>query len=147
MTLKKVILMVSLCCGLFTSLCSSGSFSAVSNDVIINDYMRSKSLEDALCHFIYECDIDLVKETVGMGADINKNDYYGDLPLYAAVLLSNDESKIEDAKEIVDFLLSKGADPYLTHEKGISVMQLFSMADRSCFKEIFEKYGYFIFDN
>ena len=141
MKFKKMIMSLSLCCGLFINF---GYLSAVSNQAIINDYIRPKSLEDALCHFINECDIDLVKETIDMGADVNKNDYYGDLPLYAAILLSNDENKIENAKEIVDLLLSKGADPYLTHEKGISVMDLFSMADRNCFKEIFEKYGYYV---
>lgn len=139
-----MVISLSLCCGLFISSYNFGCLSAVSNQAIINDYIRPKSLEDALCHYIYECDIDLVKETIDMGADVNKNDYYGDLPLYAAVLLSNDESKIENAKEIVDLLLSKGANPYLTHEKGISVMELFCMADRSCFKEIFEKYGYYV---
>ena len=146
MKLKKVMLMACVLCGLFTSVCTFDRFSAVSNEAIINNYMRAKSLEDALCHFVDECDLDLVKEAVKMGADVNKRDYYGDLPLYAAVLLSNDKNKIEDAKKIVDFLLSEGADPNLTHEKGISVIDLFSMADRSCFKEIFEKYGYCVPD-
>lgn len=114
---------------------------AVSDEAIIKDYMREKSLEDALCYYIGQHDLQLVRKVVEMGADVNKIDYYGNLPLYEAVCCDHFSS---DINAIVDFILSKGANPYLTHQKGISVMELFKMSDRSYFKDTFKKYGYTI---
>lgn len=119
---------------------------ASSPEAILNDMRRSKSTADCLCEAVCRCDYDLVKYIIDneKDCDVNQRDYMGELPLYAAVLLSNDENKVEEAKKIVDLLLEHGADPNLTHEKGISVLELFTMADRSCFNEVFAKHGFIV---
>ena len=120
--------------------------SACSPEAILNDMRRPKTTADCLCEAVCRCDYDLVKYIIDneKDCDVNQRDYMGNLPIYAAVLLSNDEYKVEEAKKIVDLLLEHGADPNLTHEKGISVLELFTMADRSCFNEIFAKHGFVV---
>lgn len=116
---------------------------AVSPEAIKNEYLRKKTTIDLLCDAIDSCNYELVKHIVNKyKCDVNQRSYNGDLPLYAAVLLSNNKNNIETAKKIVDLLLENGADPEMTHEKGISVLELFTLADRSCFDEIFAKHGF-----
>lgn len=111
---------------------------------ILEDQIRPRSLIDHLCKAICAGDYFLVEYIVKeKNCDVNKRDHSGDLPLYAAILLSNHADKIEVAIKIVDLLLQYGADPHLEHFKGISVIELFEMADRSCFYEVFAKHGYF----
>ncbi|MDR1627636.1 MAG: hypothetical protein LBR79_02540 [Oscillospiraceae bacterium] len=78
--------------------------------------------------------------------DINATDDCGcGSPLWCAVCLAG-EKGIDDktAKDLVDYLLSIGANPYTEDGKGY-VPYLFqgsSSATRMCLKETFEKYGY-----
>ncbi len=137
---RKVIFRLALLSAVVSANCIIASF-AVSEEAIFNEMMRKKSRIDLLCKAIDNGDLSSVK-FLAKNFDVNQRDYNGDLPLYAAVLLSNDDYMIETAKKIVDLLLKNGADPFMKHEKGISVLELFKMADRSCFNEIFAKYGF-----
>lgn len=68
-------------------------------------------------------------------------------PLWEAVVLADEDE--EAAKDIVDYLLSRGADPYNDYGKGY-IPYLFegdkpySKHRRVCLKEVFENHGYVI---
>lgn len=118
------------------------SFS-VSQEAIWNEKLRPKSLSDNLCKAISNCDFELFKYIIEeKHCDVNERAYDGSLPLYLVILLSNDVEKVEIAIKMADLLLQHGANPYLESPKGISVLELFNMADRSCFNEVFAKYGF-----
>lgn len=123
------------------------------DNMILTDMIREKSLADLLSEAIFEGDYDdtedLIKE---MHCDVNEKDYKGRLPLYVALLSSNSAKRtfldgkvtggMENAKKIVDLLLQHGADPFMTTERGISVLEQFKIENRDDFNEIFAKYGF-----
>lgn len=81
--------------------------------------------------------------------DINQTDDCGrGSPLWCAICLAN-EKDIDDqtAKDIVDYLLSIGADPYDKNSAKAYIPVLFenisSSSPRVIFKEVFEKHGYY----
>lgn len=118
------------------------SFS-ISQEAIWDEKLRPKSLSDNLCKAISKCDFEFVKYIIEeKHCDVNERAYDGSLPLYLVILLSNDVEKIEIAVKMADLLLQHRANPYLEDPKGISVLELFNMADRSCFNEVFAKYGF-----
>ena len=118
------------------------SFS-VSQEAIWDEKLRPKSLSDNLCKAISKCDLEFFKYIIEeKNCDVNERSYNGSLPLYLVILLSNDLENVEIAVKMADLLLQHGADPYLEDPKGISVLELFNMADRSCFNKTFAKYGF-----
>ncbi len=118
------------------------SFS-VSQEAIWDEKLRPKSLSDNLCKAISKCDFEFFKYIIEeKNCDVNERSYNGSLPLYLVILLSNDLENVEIAVKMADLLLQHGADPYLEDPKGISLLELFNMADRSCFNKTFAKYGF-----
>lgn len=116
--------------------------SAVSEEIIIADLTRTKTLEDLLFSSILKADVKAVNMFLEKGVDPNCCDWQNGYPLYDAVLIGNYPSEIEASRKICDLLLAKGADPTLKNDKDLSTLDLFGMADRSYLDDIFAKYGY-----
>lgn len=114
---------------------------AVSEEAIAAEEKRVKSLEDRLCAAVQNGNYYLAKELIRQGADVNKRDFYGCLPLYDAVCLGNNPDKIEVPKQIANLLLDSGADVTLSNYKEITILDLFKMADRSYLNSVFNAHG------
>ena len=111
-------------------------FASISNVDLLNAAVGTGDLEF----------VKLIDEYFNISDFINETDSCGSgTPLWNAVLLADDYSE-EKAKDMVDYLLSLGADPYDQCGKGY-IPYLFEMGSssilRMCLKEVFEKYGYF----
>lgn len=128
------------------------SLPTITNDV--NKITLSSSIEgvDLLVAAIGTGDLEFVKlidKYFNISDFINETDSCGfGTPLWNAVLLADSYRPVNEkkAKDMVDYLLSLGADPYNEDGKGY-IPYLFEMGkaseSRMYLKEVFEKYGYF----
>lgn len=78
-------------------------------------------------HYACACEnLEVVKYLVENGAKLNEQDHLGNTPLHYAVAADLCEGvKPEEIKGVIEFLLKRGADPYVKNKEGKSPMDVY----------------------